>query len=182
MTKKKKRWIIFAAILGGILSVAEVIVALSFPWSMIYLGIMMEEDPPQPAITYAEFPFEIVYELDGKEITLKDTFICMYDGIGADEGRGKFRKWKGYLKSTHEEDVVLLRDGNKKIVCTIGSPEYYMGDSEYITPETNKPVLTSVEPRGEGTSSSVLSATMKEHYKIKLLSWHLPEPIVNTFE
>jgi hypothetical protein len=134
-------------------------------------------DIPQPTITYGEFPFELVYEVDGERVVLKDTYICEYGGVGWNLGLGHFREWTGYLKSNGEEDVVLVQDGTKQVICTIGSPAYYMGDDDrtYLTyPYT--PQLMAVDL----DSGAWLEEEM-EHYKITLIGWKLSEPIENSF-
>jgi len=70
-----------------------------WPWVMISLGISLLPNPPKPGITYSEFPFRLVYEINGERKVIEDTLICEYDGIGMDEGRGKYRKWKEHLAS-----------------------------------------------------------------------------------
>lgn len=75
-------------------------------------------NPPEPEITYCEFPFEIVYEIDGEIITINDVYVCQYDGIGANEGSGKYRVWKSYIKSTGEENLILFKDGNLTLACS----------------------------------------------------------------
>ena len=48
---------------------------------------------PKPEITYGEFPFEIVLEIDGQTKMFNNVYICEYDGIGSNEGIGKYRVW-----------------------------------------------------------------------------------------
>ncbi len=183
MTKKKKRWIIIGAVLGGILVIIEFIIALTFPWNIIYLGIMMRDDPPMPEITYAEFPFEIVCEIDGKDVTVKDVYVCEYDGIGANEGVGKYIKWKGYVKGTGEDSVFIIKSGNKKIYCSIGPPEYYMDDTDcHIT--SVYPVFCIVGPTENfigSTENRLLDEQELSELGIKLISYKLSDPIENSF-
>lgn len=142
-------------------------------------------NPPKPEVTYGEFPFEIVYEIDGEIVTVSDVYVCEYDGIGANEGTGKHRTWKGYFKSTGEETLVLLQDGNLTLACAVGSPEYYMSDpcrSEVVSYDPYIYYIISPNEFG-GTSSGVMDIEpLLEQYKIKLISWKLSEPIPNSFE
>ncbi len=46
-----------------------------------------------------EFPFCLEYEIKGKRSVIQDTLICEYDGIGINEGQGKYREWKEHLAS-----------------------------------------------------------------------------------
>ena len=181
----KKRWFIptLIVIIAIILSILVMLFVVSFPWTMIYISGMLERNPPKPEITYAEFPFELVYEINGETITLSDTYVCEFDGFGWNEGEGKIRQWKGYFKSNQQKDIVLIKDKNKEIVCDIGSPEYYMGDQKYnVSPRTD-PILVLVEYYDTGgVSSSLCSDQIKEYYKIDLVSWNLSNPIENEFE
>ena len=84
------------------------------------------ETVPEPQIKEGEFPFEIVYEIDGEIITVNDVYVCEFDGFDWNEGAGKHRKWKGYIKSSGSEGLILLEDGDLKFAVSVGSPEYYM--------------------------------------------------------
>lgn len=153
----------------------------SWPWIMIFAGIWLSPDPLEPQIQYGEFPFEIVYQLDGELYTVSDVFVCEYDGIGVDEGVGKHIQWKGYLKSNGNEEIVLLRKDSVRIVCSIGSPEYYMGDGDQ-SEQGIQPDLLLIEDYESLTTVHVLTDAEGEKYKIKLISWQLTKPIINTFE
>ena len=177
MTKKKKRWIMVVAIFGGILVTIEFIIALSFPWNILYVGLMMEDDPPMPEITYAEFPFEIVYEIEGEEATIKDIFVCEYDGIGSNEGSGKYIEWKGHIKGTGDERIFIVKLGNKNIYCSIGPPKYYMDDPDCSIPYVN-PVFYIEGPL---TGIHGLDEQELSEYGIKLISYKLSDPIDNSF-
>ncbi len=178
--KKSKLVIIIISVLVAIPLV--IFAFVSIPWLLIYGGIWLSPDPPKPQVTSGEFPFELVYSLDGETITINDIIVCEYDGIGMNEGVGKYIKWKSYLKSNNKENLVLFEDGNKKIICGIGSPDYYMGNTENSDIDTVIPNLVIYEDYGEITSSHALSQEEMEEYKIKLLSWEFSKPINNTFE
>jgi hypothetical protein len=128
-----KKIIIAIAVL---LMIPTVVLAfLTLPWIIIGVGVWLSPDPPEPEIRYGEFPFEIVYKLDGELYTIHDVLVCEYDGIDANEGVGKYIQWKGYIKGTGEEQIVLLCEDNIRIVCTIGSPDYYMNDPDCLYQE-----------------------------------------------
>ena len=178
--KKSKLLIIIISIIVAIPLI--IFAAISIPWLMLYGGIWLSPDPPKPQITSGEFPFELVYSLDGEISTVNDVFVCEYDGIGMNEGVGKYIEWKSYLKSTKEENLVLFEDENKKIICGIGSPNYYMGNTENCDMDTVIPNLVIYEDYGEITSSHALSQEEMESYKIKLISWKFSNPIKNTYK
>ena len=172
--------------IGAVIAIPAIIIAyFALPWLLIGVGVWLSPDPPKPEIRYGEFPFEIVYKLDGELHTIHDVLVCEYDGIGADEGRGKFIKWKGYLKSSGEkemEEVVLYQEGNVRIVCEIGSPDYYMGGDEYLEGQSVTPHLILYEEEEAYTVSHSMNEDDLERYSIELIRWTLSEPIQNTFE
>lgn len=100
------------------------------------------------------------------------------------EGIGKYRKWKGYIKSSGDEKLILLEDGKLKLACSIGDPAYYMGDDN-MTIEEHTPSIFNIKTTDifGGTSYGVLDIEpILEQYKINLVSWKLSDPIQNSFE
>ena len=166
-----------------IIIVAILVLIIVSPLILIAGCSLLTPNPPKPEITYEEFPFELVYEINGEKITVNDTYVCEFDGFGSNEGVGKYRKWKGYVKSTGEEYVILIQDGDLKLCCSIGSASYYMGDSDY---ETNSPNIFYTKPNDMGGFTiggmpEELEA-LKEQYKIQIISWDLSDPIENSFK
>lgn len=139
---------------------------------------------PKPQITKGEFPFQIVYEIDGETVTVNDVYVCEFDGFDWNEGVGKHRKWKGYIKSCGAEEIILLEDGDLKFACSVGNPEYYMGDSSYLIPGEYTPSIYYIKNGENGGSFYGTSdiEPMLEQYKLKIISWKLSEPIENSFE
>ncbi len=137
----------------------------------------------EPQIKEGEFPFEIVYEIDGKIVTINDVYVCEFDGFDWNEGVGKHRKWKGYIKSSGEKELILLEDGDLKFAVNIGSPEYYMNDPNCSYSE-NTPSIYYIKPNEfGGTTSGVLNIEpLLEQYKLKLVNWEFSEPLQNSFE
>lgn len=178
MNKKVKLLIIVGILVQVVLSLVLVV---SFPTIMHRLT-NREVDTPAPKVTYCEFPFELTYMHDGETITIRDVYVCEYVGTYWNWNIGNYRQWNGYIKSTHAENIVLIKDENKELVCTVGSPDYYMGDHEDGVIYPDYPVLWLVEYlETGGERSSHVSDEMKEYYKIELISWELSEPIVNSF-
>ena len=150
---------------------------------MIVLSFSSCENVPEPQIKEGEFPFEIVYEIDGEIITVNDVYICEFDGFDWNEGVGKHRKWKGHIKSSEAEELILLEDGDLKFAVSVGSPEYYMSDPSCQWSE-NTPSIYFIKPNKLGgiTSGSSNIETLLEQYKLKLISWNFADPIQNSFE
>ena len=150
---------------------------------LFYVIAMFEAapEPPQPEITYGEFPFRLVYELDGKEIVVEDIKICEYDGV-ISGSNGKHRKWKGYLASDSDNrNVFITADGTREIYCYIGSAEYYMNDEMYPEKQPLQPHVYNVMLNdNHGTMLSL--EELLEKYKIKIISLETTPPIINTFK
>ena len=119
-----------------------------------------------------------------KTITINDVYVCEFHGFDWNEGVGKHRKWKGYIKSTGEKDLILLEDGNLKLACSLGGPNYYMSDPSTPTYEHTPRIFYIIYPdEFGGTSSGTMDIEpILEQYKIKLISWKLSEPIQNSFK
>ena len=174
-------------VLVAVIAISPVIVLFSlnaFAWTSIFVVGELSPNPPKPEVTYAEFPFEIVYELDGTEITVNDVYVCEFDGFSWNEGVGKHRQWKGYLKSSGEEDLILLEDGNLKLACSLGGPLYYMGEPSMSMDEYTPYIFYIIHPDEFGGTTSGVGdiEPLLEQYKIKLVSWKLSDPIENSFE
>ena len=151
--------------------------------SIIIFSFSSCQNVPEPQIKEGEFPFEMVYEIDGETITVNDIYVCEFDGFDWNKGVGKHRKWKGYIKSSGTEVLILLEDGDLKFAVSVGSPEYYMSDPTCPYSE-NTPSIFYIEPNEfGGITSGVLDIEpLLEQYKLKLISWKFSEPIENSFE
>lgn len=151
-------------------------------FSLYSLVWLLSPNPPKPQVKYAEFPFEIVYELDGETVTVNDVYVCKYTGFGMNEGVGKYRSWKGYIKSTRQEDLVLVKDKNLQLACSLGGPEYYMSDPSMSESEHTPFIYYIKKLEFGGTQTGVMDIEpILEEYKLKLVSWKLSKPIENSF-
>lgn len=168
--------------------VPVIAVALAFfvfvvlPWLLIGVGTLLSSPPPKPEITYGEFPFEITYQIKDEIVTIKDIYVCEYDGIGMNEGTGKYRKWKGYIKSTGEKGVLVVDDTPRQIFCSVGNSKYYMDDRESYDTDDYVPYIYYVQSDGENTKTGIASEGILSYYDIKIIDWKLSEPIENSFK
>lgn len=158
--------------------------------SLILTGIWwMNISPKKPTIKHGEFPFCLIYEINGETIEVKDTLICDYDGLIADAAQGIYRKWKSSLKSGKAR-IVLFQNHEIEIFFTpnINNWEagaFYMGDNEIYDkiniPFPNAWYTSDFESRR--LNAYIISAEeLLEKYKIKLLSWEIAPPIENEFK
>lgn len=165
-----------------LLLIVAFVVFLTFPWLAIFIGIHSQPNPPRPEITHGEFPFRLEYELNGQRKVIEDTIICDFDGFGADEGRGKYRDWKGKLASGNERITLLKVDSRTEIYFIDGRVEYYMGEPEYANSDSSFPNAAIIEKSGGITRDGFLRAEdLLKQYNIKLISWDVSPPIKNNF-
>lgn len=161
-----------------------VVAYFSLPWILIAMGNFMQKDPPRPQVIHAEFPFKLEYEINGQKHIIKDSVICDYDGIGSNEGQGKYRKWKGVLASGNERVTLLKISSTKQLYYFLGDPSYYMGDlseSEEYTPIV--PSAWIIEKDGASSIDSRIDPeVLLKDYKIKLTHWEYTKPIQNEFK
>ena len=163
----------------GIIFLIAIIVAL--PWIILGIGILLMPNPPSPEIRYGEFPFRLVYEIDGEEFVVEDVFIAQYDGIGMNTGRGKYRRWKGWVESSGESTVVLVIDNNRRVYSSVGWAEYYMNDEISVRMEPLAPNIFMRYTDDAGTVNTIRHEELYIRYNIKLIDWKLSDPIVNSF-
>lgn len=157
--------------------------------SLVFTGLtFMKMFPQKPTIKYGEFPFCLIYEIDGKTIEVKDTLICEYEGFAADAAQGFYRTWKSSLKSGKTR-ITLFQNQELEIFFTPNinhweAGAFYMGDDE-IYDEINIPFPNAWytnDLESKRLNAYIISADeMLEKYKIKLLSWKINPPIKNTF-
>ena len=174
-----------------IITVCSIIVAIvilvvgsitSIPWLALFTGIQLSPSPPKPEITYGEFPFELVYEVDGNLIIVNDVYVCKYDGIGSNTGTLKYRKWKGYIKSSKQQGVLLTEDDDREIYCFVGSAEYYMDDEEYPEQTPLSPRVYDIRKKKYSMDYEIYTSDeLLERYNINIISWNFSDPIENSF-
>lgn len=188
-----KKNILYSKASAAIISVALSITLLVgwFPtlcigWLPIMCYAENAPEPDVPLITYGEFPFTAVYEVDGKEYTIEDIAICEYAGSRWNEGDGKkHRIWEMRFES-----------GPYIALCPIDPSEFVGADEAYVAlnvgysagqlmgdSESNKHkdafLYLQLGHNGYGSRSS---EEIYESYGAKLISFELhAQPIENTF-
>ena len=190
MKKSKKRKVILSILLILLVPLAPFLFVIA-AFLVLFLGMLANEivttaggwlfspNPAKPSVTYGEFPFEIVYELDGQIMTINDVYVCEYDGIKLDGFHEKSRKWSGYIKSTGDKKVILFKDENVTFYCYVGYPEYYMSDPP--PREEYTPHIDCVRNDTKSTWEIDVDRYLAQ-YKLRLISVTLSEPIQNSFD
>ncbi|MCM3625764.1 hypothetical protein M3194_00120 [Paenibacillus glycanilyticus] len=169
--------------------VTAIVGFFTLPWLFIFIFGQLEPNPPKPENTYGEFPFRLVYVIDGEMKVIEDTLICEFNGFGWDEGNGKHIKWEARLANGNKlasflftEDYqygVKLFDGFIKgqggtsIIFDIGNPQYYLGYKNY----------TDYSPGRVSISSPLATGVINEDelsnkYNIKIIEMKFSQPLV----
>lgn len=172
-----KQVIIVGAISVSILAVFY----LCFPWISVWIGNAVAEKPPEPQVTSGDFPFSLVYSIDDEKTFLDGIYSCSYAGISFDEGNGKYRKWNGVVKGSCESSVLIFEDEKNKVFCSIGKPEYYMGDFDRYFGEIPPHPHLFIINKAEDDKTIWTENKIEVEYNIKIESWQFSEPVKNSF-
>jgi len=150
-----------------------------------------------PEIEYGEFPFHVVYKIDGVTYEIEDTVVVRYGGIGPNG-----RWWATSLESSGAEVRVygsridIFSDTNVPSAFTSGrmnekvdiwisrgSGAYYMGDRRGST----KPQIMYTETYrmwqgGRNVVSREITINeLLKHFGIEMITWSFSEPVKNKF-
>ena len=154
------------------------------------LGIIFP-NPLKPEITYAEFPFALEYEVDGKHYKYEDVFICEYKGCALNSGSmEKERQWEGKLKSGNDQITLFENDELEIFTFPTGLADSFagamMGDenlAEHVIDTFPSVMHREAWTKEHGKSYSFDgNDELMEKYNIRLISWECAPPIKNTFK
>ncbi len=168
-------------------------VIVSVPFTLLIADVAIDaifdgdqsptSEPPEPGVTYSEFPIEVTYEIDGEVVTVSGIYVCEYSHW---DELTKRRIWSGYMKDTEEFGLLLYEGKHEKVFCRIGAAGYYMGDEideKYMKPSFFKKYNPWYEAFHMLVDKGVRNERqIFEEYKIKVISWKIPDPIENTFD
>lgn len=183
-----KRKFFFITTISLVSAFLIVICFFSLPWVLIALGIYLSPDPPMPENKHGEFPFRLVYEINGVQHTINDTIICNYAGINVDEGNGKYLKWEERLASGKElteffngeyhygiklYDGFIQGQGSTIIFLDVGNPQYYLGYQEFV----------EYMPGRVNISSPIATGVIREDelwnkYNIRIIEREFSKPMI----
>ena len=205
MSITKKIMVIVSLILVCVIC----ILIISSPWIMLAVRLWLSPAPPKPEITYGEFDFKLVCEIDGETQTIEDTIICEFDGFNIDEGRGKTRRWKENFENKQNNElyawrveqidnpdfneykggrkpdyryIVLKNIDDYKVLLSVAGAEYFLGEPEN---RMTAPIEPGVSVYDKNTCYFIgpenTEEFLKEH-NFKIDSWKCDDPIENTFK
>ena len=143
-------------------------------------------DPPLPISQYGEFPFTLVYEVDGQKKIIQDIIVCEYVGLTNLGTGGKYHEWTEYIKSTGEKYIILLELNSEEdpiefFYFYYGNAPYYMNDYYSISEAKNAQNFSYIryysrQPNGEFVGAMMPSEKAFDKYGIRLVSWECAPP------
>ena len=169
-----------------IILVVLLAVYLSLPWTLLTGHAILDafhfdaSKLPKPGTVYGEFPVKLVYEINDETVTVSDIYVCEY--IGYDEAL-HLRKWGGHMKSTKDLGFTIYEGKNEKILCRIGTADYYMGEGGDVQVTFIREYTDWYKLFHMPLDGGVIDETeVYDNYKIKLISWEVAVPIENNFD
>lgn len=175
---KKNVKIILLVLCIPVCAIVLPIIYVSLPWAFLYIGGILTPNPPEPVITYGEFPFKLEYKVDGEAFIIEDVVICEYNGISPwNEGTGRTRMWKTGLKSNHSLQFVIFENDNTEINFFVGTATYYMSDSHGISIQPQLTVIVDNKAVVDSRKQEIL-----DKCNVEIVNLKLSEPIENSFK
>ena len=191
MTNKgKKKKVITIIISIVVISVLVIFAPLLYCFGEIFIEMIFCK-PSEPVIEYGEFPFEIIYEYNGKEGVIKDTIVCEYEGYSFALDGGNTRDWNCYIKNSNENGYYYIDKENQPdlYIYVPMNAEYYMGAPNSDI-ETAKPYIyynayeESEDVYEEDPSEEIVlteNEDPRDKVDIRIIEWKPSEPIQNNF-
>jgi len=154
------------------------IVMFNFP-----IKLMLIPNPPKPRITYGEFPFTLVYEINGEEMIIEDILVCEYDGVSIYGDSWKENSWKSSLRSGGKRIILLQIDeewelhyGTPGATTLMDSAEAAAEGWNYFSKEA---MLRDKSLNDSVGGDRVNEEELLSKYGIKIVSWYIAPPIDN---
>ena len=173
--KKKILTIIISLIVIGVLVVLSPIL---YFFGEFFAEIIFNKQR-QHIIKHGEFPFELIYEYNGKEITIKDTIICDYNGSSFALDGGNYRNWTCVIKNNNYYGRYIIDENIRDLYIQIPlEADYYMG-APNVNNEIAKPYIYYID---DSTGTVYYEQDLFNVVGAKIISWNPSEPIQNTFK
>ena len=89
---------------------------------------------PRPEVKEGNFDFTVTYELNGEVKTVKDTYVCKYEGVSMTLEGTYYRSWEGTFDGGLAGDSIKIcdtADGGEIVLAFLIYPEYFMGEPDY---------------------------------------------------
>ena len=153
-----------------------VICALPFIcFVLVVLYSMFIDLPSKPKVKHGEFPFELVYEYKGKQITIKDTIVCDYEGNSWSLDGGSSRNWICEFSNDDEYGQYYIDKENvpSLYIDVPSAADYYMGDKEHSKEEA-QPLIMYID---ESTGTYYQEKDKVDVVDIKIIDWKPSNPL-----
>ena len=175
--KSEKKIIKRILIILAILVIGFIIISL-LPFLYFVGGIlysMFIDVPAKPEVKHGEFPFELVYEYKGEQITIKDTIVCDYEGNSWSLEGGNSRDWTCEFSKDDEYGQYYIDKENVPglYIEVPEAPDYYMGDKEFSSEEAH-PLIMYVD---ESTGTFYQEKDKVDVVDIKIIDWKPSKPL-----
>ena len=178
MLKKGKKKNFLTIVISLIIIILLVFVApILYFFGDIFVEMIFIK-PSEPTIKYGEFPFELVYEYKGEQITITDTIICNYKGISFSLEGGNSREWTCEFKNDDGYYYIDKENEPDLFIVVPDAPDYYMGDKEE-SKDSSAPYIRYID---EETGTYYEEKEKIDIVDIKIIDWKPSEPIQNNFK
>lgn len=134
----------------------------------------------EPLVKEQDFPYSIVYRINGEEKTFDGVFKCRFQGNETQDIN--VRNYSGThtrngAELTDREFIVAQKDGIE-LQLIVGLDEgYLMGD-----PDIYKIEVGNEDPYFVAYDSDGMEVDVLEMFGAEIISWDYPEPIENSFQ
>ena len=175
--KSNKKIIKRIIIILAILVIGFIIISL-LPF-LYFIGVilysMFIDVPAKPIVKHGEFPFELVYEYKGEQITIKDTIVCDYEGNSWSLDGGSSRDWTcEFSKDDGYGQYMIDRINERDLYIEVPeAPDYYMGDKEFSKEEAH-PLIMYID---ESTGTCYQEKDKIDAVDIKIIEWKPSQPL-----
>ena len=141
----------------------------------IILYSMFIDIPSKPKIEHGEFPFELVYEYKGEQVSITDTITCDYDGYSYSLEGGNSRDWTCEFENDDEYGHYYIDKENYPdlIIVVPEAPDYYMGDKKFDK-EYAHPLIMYGD---ESTGTNYQEKDKIDVVDIKIIEWKPSKPL-----
>lgn len=165
------------------------IILLNLPMIILHVGYSLSEGPAKPKVKKGEFPFKLVYEMDGEVTTIEDTLVIKYKGIRYTAMDGKYIHWDYYYKngSIDESDkgffnqFTLYSEDDLSIRFELGPCGYYMG-TEYNLDyyQSNGINMGDIIVDVPNETYVISEEELHDKYGIEIIEKYISEPIIQS--
>ena len=158
-----------------------VIIALPFIYLILEILYSMFIDVPSvPKEKHGEFPFELVYEYKGEQVTIKDTIVCDYEGRSWSLDGGNSRKWNCEFGKDDEYGQYYIDKENLPdlYIEVPEAPDYYMGDKKFDKEYAHPLIMYS----DESTGTYYQEKDKVDVVDIKIIDWKPSQPLKNNIK